>query len=211
MRVRAGQEEQVGVPVVGADLAQVRVTGRVDGLHGLGLQERLERGLGLGAAVDPECVADAVPGLGEAFLVGVGVLDDLPLQPVRVPGDEAVADRSAVVLHVDAHRAGEADLVQEPVDDLGEVVERVVPGRRVGHVGVAEARVVRRQDVEAVGQRRHEVAELVRRGREAAEQQQLRVRRVARLAVEDVETLDLGGVESGHVLLHSFCDRFRSR
>ena len=103
-------------------------------------------------------------------------------------GDEAVPDRAAVVLHVDAHRAGEADLVQEPVDDLGEVVEGVVPRGRVGHLGVAEARVVRGQDVEPVGQGGDQVAELVRRGGEAAEEQQLGVRGVACLAVEDVQS-----------------------
>ena len=50
-------------------------------------QDAIERQLVLGAAVDPECVADAVPSLGETLLIGVGVLDGLPLQPVRVLGD----------------------------------------------------------------------------------------------------------------------------
>ena len=143
MGVGPGEEERVHVPVVGADQADVRVSGRVDGLHGVGLKEAFERCLGLGAAIDPQGVTDAVPGGGEALLVGVGVLDDLPLQPVWMGSDDAVSDRSAVILHVDAHRPGEPDLGEQAIHDRGEVVEGVVPRRRIGHVGVAEARVVR--------------------------------------------------------------------
>ena len=46
--VRTRQEEQVYVPVIRANLRRVRVTGQVDGLDGLGLQERLEGCLGFG-------------------------------------------------------------------------------------------------------------------------------------------------------------------
>jgi hypothetical protein len=63
-------------------------------------QERQQRRLGLGGALLPELKPDAVPGLGEALLVGVGVLHDLPLQPVGVATDDPVADRAAVVLVV---------------------------------------------------------------------------------------------------------------
>ena len=88
-------------------------------------------------------------------------------------GDDPVADRAAVVLHEDAHRTGEADRDEQALDDLREVVERVGPLQRVGHLGVAEARVIRADDVEAVGQGRDQVPELVRGGGEAAEEQQL--------------------------------------
>ena len=84
--------------------------GGVDGLDGLRLQEAFQRRFGRGAPIHPEGVPDAVPGCGESFFVGVGVLDDLPLQPVGVGGDETVADGPAVVLHVDPHRPGESDL-----------------------------------------------------------------------------------------------------
>jgi len=56
--------------------------------------------------------------------------------------DEAVADRLAVVLHVEPHRPGEANGVYGGLDDLGEVVEGVVPAGRIRHVGVAEPWVV---------------------------------------------------------------------
>ena len=103
---RAGplEEVDVHVPVVGADLLGVAVAVRVDELHAVELEERQQRRLGLGAAVDPERVADAVPGGGEALLVGVRVLDHLPLEPVRVAPDDAVADRAAVVLVVEPER-----------------------------------------------------------------------------------------------------------
>jgi hypothetical protein len=87
-------------------------------------------------------VTDSVPRFGEALLVAVGVLNHLPLEPLRVAGDDAVADRAAVVLHVDAHRAGEADPLEQTLDDLGEMVEGVVPVGRIRHVAVAEPGVV---------------------------------------------------------------------
>src|SRR3984957_9742263 len=79
VRVLAGEEEQVHVPVVRADLRRVRVAGEVDGLDGVGLEECLEGCLGFGRPICPQDVADAVPRRGESLLVGVGVLDDLPL------------------------------------------------------------------------------------------------------------------------------------
>ena len=42
-------------------------------------------------------------------------------------GDDAVADRATVVLHVDPHRSGEADRGQGTLDYLGEMVKGVVP------------------------------------------------------------------------------------
>ena len=164
------EEVQVHVPVVGADLLRVAVPVRVDELDAVELEERQEGRLRLGAAIDPERVADAVPGGGEALLVGVRVLDHLPLEPVRVAPDDAIADRAAVVLVVEPEGV-EAGLLEQALDDLREPVEGVL--EVVGHLGVAEARIVGREDVEAVGERRDQVAELMRGGGEAAEQQQL--------------------------------------
>ena len=76
----------------------------VDELDSVELQERRERRFGLGAAVEPEGVADAVPRGREALFVGVRVLDHLPLEPVRVAPDDAVAYRAAVVLVVEPER-----------------------------------------------------------------------------------------------------------
>ncbi len=95
---------------------------------------------------------------------------------------DAIADRAAVVLVVEPEGV-EARLLEQALDDLRETVERVL--EVLGHVGVTEPGIVGREDVEAVGERRDQVAELMRRGGEAAEQQQLRVRRISGLAVED--------------------------
>ena len=78
--------------------------------------------------------------------------------------DDAEADRAAVVLHEQAVVV-EALEGEEPLDDLGELVERVPERGRVGRVAVSEARIVGRDDVERVGQRADQVAVLVRRGR----------------------------------------------
>ena len=80
--------------------------------------------------------------------------------------------------------------VEQALDDLREPVERVL--EVVWHLGVAEARVVGGENVEAVGEGRDQVAELVRGGRKASEQEQLGARGVAGLAVEDGQALDVG-------------------
>jgi len=190
------EEVQVHVPVVRADVRWVAVPVQVDELDALKLEERLERLLRLPAAIDPERVPNPIPGSGEALLIGVGVLYHLPLEPVGMTGDDAVADRPAVVLHVEPERV-EAGLFEQALDDLREPVECVL--EVLGHVGVAEAWIVRGEDVEAVGERRDQVAELVRGGGEAAEQQQLGIRRIAGLPVEDVESVDLGCLVEDHV------------
>ena len=55
-------------------------------------------------------------------------------------------------------------------------------------------------DMEAIGQKRDEVAEHVARAREAVKQQQLRGVGGARLAIEDLEAVHVGGsiVDGGH-------------
>ena len=104
--------------------------------------------------------------------------------------------RRAVVEHVDGV-AVEADDLGEAVDRLRDPLEAVAPAR---HVGVAEARQVGRDDMEAVGEQRDEVAEHVAGAREAVQQQQLRRARRARLAIEDLAAVHLGGsiVDGGH-------------
>src|SRR5262249_36873302 len=79
---------------------------------------------------------------------------------------------------------------------LGEAVEGVVEA--LPHVGVSEAPAVGREDVEAVGDRGGQVAELMRGGREAAEQQQRWAVRVACLPGRVVQLRDLGGSVPDH-------------
>ena len=141
---------------------------RVDELDAFELEERQEGCLRLGAAIDPERIADAVPGRGETLLIGVRVLDHLPLEPVRAAPDDAIADRAAVVLVIEPEGVEPGEL-EHALDDLREPVKGVL--EVVRHIGVAEAGVVEGKDVEAIGERRDQVAELMRGGGEAAEQQ----------------------------------------
>ena len=164
----------------------------IDALDGVQLQEGHERLFRLGCAVLPQRIAEAVPGRGEAHFIGVGVLDDQPLQPVRVAREDPKAHRPTVVLHEETE-AGEVPLLQEGLHHFGDLVEGVGILRRIRHVAVAEAGIVHRDDVELVGQRRNEVAVLMRRGREAVQQNELGVAGLAGFAVEDVEPLDLAG------------------
>ena len=83
---------------------------------------------------------------------------------------EPEAGRRAVVEDIDGV-AIEADDLGEAVDRLRDPVEGMAAAR---HVGVAEARQVGGDDVEAIGQKRDEVAEHVAGAREAVQQQQLR-------------------------------------
>ena len=83
-------------------------------------------------------------------------------------------------------------MVEQRVDVVGERVEGVVELVDAGQLGVAEARVVRGDDVVAVGQRGDQVAVHVRAGGRAVQQDDGgRVRRPG-LAVEDPAAGDLG-------------------
>src|SRR5918996_296891 len=114
---RALEEVEVHIPVVGADPIRVAVSVRVDELDPIELEEGQERRFCLGAAVEPERMPDPVPGHGEALLLGVRVLDHLPLEPVRVSAHDAVTDRPAVVLVVEPERV-EAGLLEHALDAL---------------------------------------------------------------------------------------------
>ena len=139
---------------------------------------------------------DRVPAVAQPFLIGVAVLRDDRGDPLRMPHREPEAGRRAVVEDVEGE-AVEADDLGEAVDRVREPVESVAAVR---HVGVAEARQIGRDDVEAVGQQRDQVAEHVARAREAVQQQQLRRIRRARLAIEDLEAVHVGGAigDGGH-------------
>ena len=118
-----------------------------------------------------------------------------------MPPQNAVADRPAIVVVIKPEWV-EAGLLEQAFDDLREPVEGVLEA--LGHLGVAEARIVGGENVEPIRERRNQVAELVRRGGETAEQQQLRARRIPGLAVEDGESVHLRCAMSDH------CDSFGS-
>ena len=103
------------------------MTSGINSLDRVVLQKCFQGSLGLLHAIDPQCVAKTVPNLCEAFLVGVRVLDHLPGQPIWVRSDQPIADRAAVILDVDPHTPRETNTLQGCVDDIGEMVERVIP------------------------------------------------------------------------------------
>ena len=103
--------------------------------------------------------------------------------------DETEADRATVVLHEQPVSLESLEL-EKALDDVGDPVERVRERRRVRHVAEPEARIVRRDHVEAVRQRAEQIAVLVRRRRKAVQQHELGIRRIARLAIGNVQSVD---------------------
>ena len=59
---------------------------QIDRLDRFGREKTVERLLGLGRPVLPQRAAQPIPCGGEAYLVRIGVLDDEPLQRVRIAG-----------------------------------------------------------------------------------------------------------------------------
>ena len=140
---------------------------------------------------------DRVPAVAQPFLIGVAVLRNDRGDPVGMLHREPEAGRRAIVEDIDG--------IAIEADDFGETVDRCPrAGRSVWraarHVGLAEARQVGGDDMEAIGQQRDEIAEHVTGARKAMEQQQLRRVRGAGLAIEDIEAVDIGGaiVDGGH-------------
>ena len=144
----------------------------------------------VGEPVGPERAA-GVPERAEPVLVRDRVLHDHRPHPGRVRGRQPESNRAAVVLHEQGVPA-ETEQVSEASDDLGQVIEGVGEAGRVGRITVAEARVIRRDEVEGVGQPRQQRFPHPRGGREAVQQQDGRPVGWARLAVEDRHTVDVG-------------------
>ena len=165
---------------------------------GVVLQKGRQRPLRLRAAVLPQGASESVPGAGEADLIGVRVLNDQPVERFRVAHHNPEADRAAVVLNEEPVVI-EAPVLQERLDDFGEPVEGVGEGCRIGHVAVAESRIVGRNHVEASGQRRDQVAVLMGGCGKPVQQDQFRAAGIAGLTVRDVESVHLSGpVVSGN-------------
>ena len=114
--------------------------------------------------------ADRIPTVAQAFFVSVAVLRNDRRDPLRMLYCQSEAGRCAVIENIDGI-AIKADDFGETVDDRSDPIEAVAA---VGPVGVPEAGQVRRNDVEAIGQERNEIAEHMAGAREAVQQQELR-------------------------------------
>ena len=176
----------------GADVALPGRGGREEVLA----QRRL-----VGGPVRPERAA-GVPQRAEPVGVRDRVLHDHRPHPGGVRGRQPESDRAAVVLH-EQGVAAEAEVLGEPSDDRGQVVEGVGEAGRVGGVAVPETRVVRRDEVEGVTQPGQQRLPHPRGGREAVQQQDRRAVGRARLAVEDRHPVDVGPLIHG--VPHELC------
>jgi len=124
------------------------------------------------------------------LLVGDGVLDDHGAHPLGMGERQTEPDRAAVVLQVETV-SRDPLLLQESVDDLGEVIERVVKRARRRRVAPPEPGIIRRDEIEPVRQARDQVAEHHRRRGESVQEDESRVTRVAGLSVENRQPVDL--------------------
>ena len=104
---------------------------------------------------------------------------------------EAVADRGAIIHDIHGVALG-ADLAHQRIDHVGIMGEAVGELAMVGCVALAKARIVRRDHMIAIGQQRDQVAEHVRRRREAVEQQHHRAVGGAGFAIEHLDAIDRG-------------------
>src|SRR5262245_40998161 len=119
------------------------VTVGVDQLYSVRLQECFQGFFGLWRPAFPIRATKAVPYGSKTDFIRVGVLDDKPFQPVWSPCDDAEAHRAAVVLKIQPE-VTKTGLSEKRLDYFGGLGEGVGELRRVWHVGVAEARIVRR-------------------------------------------------------------------
>jgi hypothetical protein len=190
--VHAGPAEEgelVG-PQVRVVLLRDRAAADVTLPGGGGREEVLAQRRLVGGAVRPERAA-GVPQRAEPVGVRDRVLHDHRPHAGGVLGRQPEADRAAVVLH-EQGVAAQAELLGEALDDLGQVIEGVGEDGRIGGVAVPEARVVRGDQVEGVGQPGQQRFPHPRGGREAVQEQDRRPVGRARLAVEDRHPVDVG-------------------
>jgi hypothetical protein len=96
---RTAQEEQVGVPVVRADLLCASRALAVDPLHAIGCEETGQGRLGFRSAILPERGPERVPDSRKALFIGVAVLVDDPLNPIGMAHRDAESHRGAIVLN----------------------------------------------------------------------------------------------------------------
>ena len=93
------------------------------------------------------------------------VLNDQRLNSLGMRQDHSKSDRHAVVLHVEVVLC-DADGFDEVIHDFSDVVEGVREFLWIGPIAVAEARIVRRNEMKAIGQARKERLKHARRRRE---------------------------------------------
>ena len=184
------EQRLIVAPIVRIDAGNVGHAVDILELRRFRRDEEGERGAMRFGSVGPISL-DRVPESLEPFLIGVAVLHDQCGHPIGMLERQPVSDRRAVIHEVDCVGA-DAKLRQKTVDDVGVMGERVGERLVVGRGAFAKSWIVGRNDVVAIRERRDQIAEHVRRGRKAVQQQHdLRILR-PRFAIEDVDPVDLG-------------------
>src|SRR6185369_2568876 len=92
-------EAPVGFPVVRADKLRVLGSEQVDAFDGVALQKGGQRSLCLSAAILPQGTSESIPGGSKAYFICVRVLNDQPVERLRVAHHNPEADRTTVVLN----------------------------------------------------------------------------------------------------------------
>src|SRR5262249_22160340 len=102
----------VHVPVIRTNQLRIGMPRGVDDLDRRGLEKRANCLSRPRAAVFQVFAAKLAPCGRKPDLIGFGVLNDEPFEPLGMPTDDAESDRTAVVLNVQSE-AGKADLSEK--------------------------------------------------------------------------------------------------
>ena len=123
---------------------------------------------------------DRIPERLEPLLIGVAVLHDEGGDAVGMLERKPIADWRAVIHEID-RIVLDAELRQQAVDDVGIMAERVGESLVIRRGALAEAGIVWRDDMEAIRERRDQVAEHMGRGRKPVQAEARSAHRRARL------------------------------
>ena len=196
LRPGPGHERLIDEPIVRLNAALVPRAHLPQVFDVVGSHELPRRLLGLLVAVAPERAKRLLGVLRHALLVGVGVLDDEALHPIRGFFEQPESDGPADVVDVKDVR-GDPQLLEQVADEGGEIIERVaviVPRRRLG---MAEADEVGGDEMEAVRERGDQLAKHGAARGEAVQQHDRRRGRIAGFPVEHPAALHGGGAVTG--------------
>src|SRR5713226_9080831 len=142
---------------------------QVHRLDSVQLQQARDTCFCLRSPVQPKCAPQARPGRCEANLVGIRVLDDEPIQSLRMAIHNTEPDGPAVILNKQTIVIKTLQL-QEMFNDFGDHFEGVGVCSWIWHVAISKTRIVWSDDMEPVCQGGYQVAVLVRGRRESMEQ-----------------------------------------
>ncbi len=160
--------------------------------------ERCAAGLAVPRARVAPIGLPRLPFPAEPLEVGVAVLGDDGRHPLGMTHGEPESGGGAVVEDVQ-RVACQSHGLDEAFDHPGKTIEAVIEGLAPGRRRVAEAREIGGDDAVAIGQEWDQIAEHVRGGREAVQQEEDRRIARTRLPVEDADIADLlGAVADRH-------------